>query len=225
MAVANQDIIIIGEREPFDTKHAFGRIHSNALQQAMIALKGETLKLWLYLNKNQSGFQLELSQKACEQWGIKKDAYYTARKKLIALGYLVPKEEGSNIYTFYEVAKPSGKPKDSDISGNQKPTFSGKPKDLSGNQKESSGKPKNLSGNQQRNTINTINTIDNTTEDANTTNLFKEEYSPPPGSKIVKKPRAELEGNPCFYVLADKNTDKYYIDIFHQDNIIYEVED
>lgn len=225
MAVANQDIIIIGEREPFDTKHAFGRIHSNALQQAMIALKGETLKLWLYLNKNQSGFQLELSQKACEQWGIKKDAYYTARKKLIALGYLVPKEEGSNIYTFYEVAKPSGKPKDSDVSGNQKPTISGKPKDLSGNQKEPSGKPKDSSGIQQRNTINTINTIDNTTEDANTIDLSKEEYSPPPRSKIIKKPRIELEGNPCFYVLADKNTNKYYIDIFHQDGIIYEVED
>ena len=191
----------------------------------MTALKGETLKLWLYLNKNQSGFQLELSQKACEQWGIKKDAYYTARKKLITLGYLVPKEEGSNIYIFHEVAKPSEKPKDSNVSENQKPTFSEKPKDFSEIQKEPSEKPKNLSEIQQRNTINTINTIDNTTGNANTIDLSNEEYSPPPGSKIVKKPRVELEGNPYMYVLINKNTNKYYIDIFHQDNIIYEAEE
>lgn len=53
----------------------------------------------------------------------------------------------------------------------------------------------------------------------------KPKWTPPANAKIVKKPRVELEGNPCFYVLADKNTNKYYRDIFHQDNIIYEVEE
>lgn len=219
MAVANQDIIIIGEREPFDTKHAFGRIHSDALQKAMTALKGETLKLWLYLNKNQSDFQLELSQKACEQWGIKKDAYYTARKKLIELGYLVPKAEGSNIYIFYEVAKPSEKPKDADVSEIPKPALSEKPKGLSENQKEPSEKPKNLSEIQQRNTINTINTI-NTTEHAHTTIPT---WQPKPGMKYPKVKKEEVETFPGRFTLLGEQR-KHCLDIYNQ-GIIYEIED
>lgn len=216
MAVANQDIIIIGEREPFDTKHAFGRIHSNALQQAMMALKGETLKLWLYLNKNQSGFQLELSQKACEQWGIKKDAYYAARKKLIELGYLVPKEKGSNIYIFYEVAKPSEKPKDSE---KPKPALSEKPKDFSENQKDLSEKPKDLSGIQQRNTINTINTI-NTTENAHTTISA---WKPKPGAKYPKVKKEDVEAFPGRFTLLGEQR-KHCLDIYNQ-RVVYEIED
>ena len=219
MAVANQDIIIIGEREPFDTKHAFGRIHSNALQQAMTALKGETLKLWLYLNKNQSGFQLELSQKACEQWGIKKDAYYTARKKLIKLGYLVPKEEGSNIYIFHEVAKPSEKPKDVDVSEKPKPALSEKPKDFSGIQKEPSEKPKDFSGIQQRNTINTINTT-NTTEDAHTTIST---WKPKPWVKYPKVKKEDIEAFPRRFTLLGEQR-KFCLDIYNQ-GIVYEIED
>jgi len=71
----------------------------------MNTLKGETLKLWLYLAKNQDNYQLELSQKALLEWGLKKDAYYTARKKLIEVGYLTPARDGSNIYIFSEIPK------------------------------------------------------------------------------------------------------------------------
>lgn len=105
MAVPNQDIIKIGNREPFDKEHLYGRFHIDALQSAMNNLKGETLKLWLYLAKNQDGYQFELSQKAVAEWGLKKDAYYTARKKLMELGYLTPVREGSNIYIFSEIPK------------------------------------------------------------------------------------------------------------------------
>lgn len=62
----------------------------------MCNLKGETLKLWLYCNKNQDNYQFELSQKALQDWGLKKDAYQTAKKKLMELGYLVPTSEDSN---------------------------------------------------------------------------------------------------------------------------------
>ena len=68
----------------------------------MCNLKGETLKLWLYCNKNQDGYQFELSQKALQEWGLKKDAYQTAKKKLMELGYLVPASEDSNVLIFYE---------------------------------------------------------------------------------------------------------------------------
>lgn len=71
----------------------------------MNKLKGETLKLWLYIAKNQDDFQFELSQKALSEWGLKKDAYYSAKKKLIELGYLTPAREGSNIYIFSEIPK------------------------------------------------------------------------------------------------------------------------
>ena len=102
MSVQNQDIIKLAKREPWDSNNKFARMHLDALQDAMNNLKGETLKLWLYLDKNIDSYELELSQKACEEWGLKKDAYYTAKKKLIELGYLVPIRDGSNIYNFYE---------------------------------------------------------------------------------------------------------------------------
>lgn len=107
-------------------------MHLDALQEAMTKLKGETLKLWLYLNKNQDSYQLELSQKACEAWGLKKDAYYTAVNKLKELGYLTPVKEGSNIFIFHESL--SEKP-------NEETGDSEKPNDTDG----ISEKPKNFS--------------------------------------------------------------------------------
>ena len=58
--------------------------------------------MWLYLNKNQDNYKLELSQSACRKWGIKKDSFYNGIKELIIQGYLVPICGGSNIYYFYE---------------------------------------------------------------------------------------------------------------------------
>jgi hypothetical protein len=45
-----------------------------------------------------------LSQKACHDWGIKKDSYYAGVEELVSKGYLVPIYVGSNIYKFYEKA-------------------------------------------------------------------------------------------------------------------------
>ena len=76
----------------------------DALQQAIMTLKGSGLKMWLYLNKNQDNYRFELSRKACEEWGIKKDSYYDGFKDLVNNGYLRPSKPGSNIYYFFENA-------------------------------------------------------------------------------------------------------------------------
>lgn len=75
MAVSNQNIVRVGTRDAFDKSHTYCLTHIDSLQAAMCNLKGETLKLWLYCNKNQDGYQFELSQKALQEWGLKKDAY------------------------------------------------------------------------------------------------------------------------------------------------------
>lgn len=59
------------------------------------------LLLWLYLDKNANGYKLELSQKACEEWGLKKDSYYRAKKELESKGYL--EQAGAGQYIFHEV--------------------------------------------------------------------------------------------------------------------------
>lgn len=69
--------------------------------------------MWLYFNKNQDGYRFELSQKACRDWGIKKDSYYEGVRELESKGYLRSIYEGSNIYNFYE--KPSSEKQKSDM--------------------------------------------------------------------------------------------------------------
>lgn len=157
MSVENQEIVKIETRLSWDEKNTFCRIHLDGLQEAMNNLKGETLKLWLYLNKNANGYQLELSPAACRAWGLKKDAYYTAKEKLKELGYLTPKAEGSNIYIFHEFAvKHSEKQNDN--------THSEKQNTHSGKQNTHSEKPTNHSGKAQRNTI-TLQTLKTQGED------------------------------------------------------------
>lgn len=60
--------------------------------------------MWLYINKNQDNYRFELSRKACEDWGIKKDSYYDGFNDLVKNGYLRLSKPGSNIYYFYENA-------------------------------------------------------------------------------------------------------------------------
>lgn len=138
MSVANQKIVVIAPRKDYIKN--FSRIHNDALQIAMQQLKGEHLKLWLYLVKNKDNYTLELSQKALEEWGLKKDSYYRAVESLIKLGYLTQTKEDSSIYTFTE--------------------YSQNAKEISQNEKELSQIANNFSQNPQRNTINTIETTD-----------------------------------------------------------------
>ena len=168
MAFSNQITIKIEQREAFNKSNLYCMFHLDAMQLAMQTLKGETLKLWLYLSKNQDNYQFDLSQKALEEWGLKKDAYYTAVKKLKELNYLTPVREGSNIYYFSEkpkTARNSEKPKEVNTAetarNSEKPKdFSEKPKNFSEKPKNFSQKAKNLSEKPQRN--NTI--IQNNTD-------------------------------------------------------------
>lgn len=167
MSYSNQKIVRIGNREKRDAQHIYSTMNIEAMQEAMMELKGETFKLWCYLNKNQEGYQFELSQKECEKWGIKKDAYYAAVKKLVELGYLVPIEEGSNIYVFFELRR-SEFQKFSEIQKNQMIDFSEIQKIAQGDFSEIQ---KNFSEIPQRN-----NTYNNTNYDVkdNTNNKIEE---------------------------------------------------
>ena len=91
--------VVIGNRLR-DSNHPFGVIGIEALQRACLDLK-VGLKLWLYLAKSQDGYEFGLSQKACENWGIKKDSYYRGKEELIEKRYLVPLEDGR--YRFDEI--------------------------------------------------------------------------------------------------------------------------
>ena len=104
------------------------------MQYAYATLSRSGLGLWLYFNKNQDDYQFELSQKACAEWGIKKDSYYSGVNELIRFGFLVPISEGSNIYTFYETPL-------SEIANSHSPkSFSVSPQSMSKKQNDFSEK-------------------------------------------------------------------------------------
>ena len=100
MAYANQRKIRVAQRAKRSRDNLYATFNLDALQQAMSDLNGSSgLLLWLYLNKNQEGYALDLSQKACESWGLKRDSYYRAFRELVSKGYL---KIGDNGYEFFE---------------------------------------------------------------------------------------------------------------------------
>ena len=76
----------------------------DALQYAMIDLKGEAFKLWVYIGKNQNGYTFALSKVDAIKWGVgSKSSYDRAVKELIEKGYLV--ERSKNHFDFYEIPR------------------------------------------------------------------------------------------------------------------------
>ena len=149
MTVPNQKEVQVARRTPRDGNHLYSMNNLDALRQAMNCLKGSGLKMWLYLNKNQDNYRFGLSQKACEEWGIKKDSYYDGIKDLIANGYLRQSQPGSNLYIFYENALTANP-----TSGYSEFYFTEKTKPATGIQKSTYGIPKRSMENPQRNNIN-----------------------------------------------------------------------
>ena len=149
MTVPNQKEVQVARRTPRDGNHLYSMNNLDALRQAMNCLKGSGLKMWLYLNKNQDNYRFGLSQKACEEWGIKKDSYYDGIKDLIANGYLRQSQPGSNLYIFYENALTANP-----TSGYSEFYFTGKTKPATEIQKSTYGIPKRTMENPQRNNIN-----------------------------------------------------------------------
>ena len=161
MSVPNQKIVQIGKRTVRDGKNLYATMNLEALQQAMNTLKGSSLKMWLYLNKNQEKYTFELSRAACLEWGIKKDSYYDGIKELMEKGYLVQAREGSNYYTFYEL--PQSANQNSEETKNyftEEATFS------SGYQNYKYGNPKGMAANPERNNIYNTDILHNKTPSA-----------------------------------------------------------
>ena len=100
-SVANQKTIKV-QKEQCDKAHLYALYNLDALQYAMIDLKGESFKLWVYLGKNQNGYTFALSKVDAIKWGIgSKSSYDRAVKELIEKGYLV--ETSKNHFDFYEI--------------------------------------------------------------------------------------------------------------------------
>ncbi len=102
-SVENQKTIRI-EKEQANKDNPYTIYNLNALKFAMLDLKGETFKLWCYLDKNQNGYTFALSKVDALNWGIgSKSSYDRAVKELIEKSYLV--NTSGNSYNFYELPK------------------------------------------------------------------------------------------------------------------------
>ena len=158
MSVPNQKIVQIGKRTVRDGKHLYAMMNLDAMQQAMRTLKGSSLKMWLYLNKNQENYTFDLSRTACLEWGIKKDSYYDGVRELVEKGYLVQAREGSNYYTFYE--SPRTENQNSDKQNNY---FTDDQNEWTDYQKWMKQNQKSMSGNPNRNNIYNTDIVQNST--------------------------------------------------------------
>ena len=158
MSVPNQKIVEIGTRTARNGNNLYATMNLDALQQAMKTLKGSSLKMWLYFNKNQEHYAFELSRADCLEWGIKKDSYYDGIEELIEKGYLVQSREGSNLYTFYELPLTENQNSDK-----QNTYFTDEPNGLSDYQKWMRKKQKMMSDNPNRNNIHNTDILQNNT--------------------------------------------------------------
>lgn len=103
--VPNQKTITV-QKETCNRANLYTAINLDALQAAMIDLKGESFKLWMYIAKNQHNYTFALSFVDAVKWGVgSKSSYDRAVKELKEKGYLV--ETSSNHYDFYELPKGS----------------------------------------------------------------------------------------------------------------------
>lgn len=104
-SVPNQRKVVMpphGERIR-DTEHIYGMFSIEAAPDVIRNCGYGGFCLYMYFQKNQDGYSWDLSPAAIEkEWGMKPDAYRSAFSKLVEYGYLVPKDEGSNIYFFHE---------------------------------------------------------------------------------------------------------------------------
>ncbi len=103
----NQRIIKIHRDTP--TKDFLG-IKIQNWYAASRALGAHALRLYLYLCSNKDGFDINLSPAAIEAAiGMPRSTYHDQFRKLINLGYIVPKS--GNRFDFYEIPQPTPEPK------------------------------------------------------------------------------------------------------------------
>lgn len=98
----NQQIVIVSKCAT-DKQHPYTIINLEAMDLALATLKGCDLALWLYIAKNQNKYSFALSRvDFCRSTAYSKNSYHNAIASLKEKGYLVQKEDGSNVYIFYE---------------------------------------------------------------------------------------------------------------------------
>lgn len=103
--VENQRVITT-KKEKCDKENIYTPIRLSALYEAMSELSGNEFKLWVYLGKNIDGYTFALSRVDTIKWcGFSKSTYKKCFDGLVEKGYLVKRNDGSNHYDFYEVAK------------------------------------------------------------------------------------------------------------------------
>lgn len=91
---ANQQLVTQGILIPKDKDHPYCKLNIDALNGAIKDLSHAGLKLYMYLAKNEPGYEFGLSPKALEnEYGLSKSTYYRAKEELIAHGYLEELDE------------------------------------------------------------------------------------------------------------------------------------
>lgn len=107
MKYPNQYSIVFAPSPKTDANNPYNKINSDVLQEVCCDLsKVGAIKLWLYLVAHSSMKELALSQKACEEWGLKKDSYYSGKDELVNKGYLT--EIGPSRYEFRQIPDVKG---------------------------------------------------------------------------------------------------------------------
>ena len=107
----HQKIVHINRDMPKEKEGGFLLIKTQNLFDAYRKLNATATMLYLYLIKNKDGFNLALSKQAVNnEMGMPFSTYDDQVKKLITHRYLVQREDGSNIYDFYE--RPLESPKE-----------------------------------------------------------------------------------------------------------------
>lgn len=102
--VPHQKVIVMppsGERIR-DKQHKYGMFSIDEAQKVALELGSSAFVLYMYLQKNQDGYEFALSPADVKNWGLGKTAYDNSVAKLIEYGYLVQKQDNSNIYYFHE---------------------------------------------------------------------------------------------------------------------------
>lgn len=103
MSVPNQLVITVS-KEKTDKQHLYSCINLEAIDYAAAYLHSiGAFKLWLYIAKNQNGYEFELSRSAfCEWSGVSPRTYSSSLDLLKEMHFLVRSPKQQNKWIFYE---------------------------------------------------------------------------------------------------------------------------
>ena len=107
MAVSKNDTvkIIYEDKLPTDKEHPYFILNVEAAITAMQKLKGNTFKLWVYLAKNSRTMTTWTFYRsvASEKTGITANTVDSAKRELIAQGYLTNPSGDGKTFIFHEL--------------------------------------------------------------------------------------------------------------------------